>query len=168
MTTTQPEPYTGTFSERVIAWATDRNIIGGSTPRDQFLKLVEEVGELERARDAGDRTGLMDGIGDAAVVLTILEGQYGMPTAFHKLFIIEGNNPPLLKLLGELSTAIQKNHHAEFWGGCHAMYRSLRVIAWNAGMDFDDCCEHAWNEIKDRRGRLENGVFVKEQPAEKP
>jgi hypothetical protein len=29
------------------------------------------------------------------------------------------------------------------------------------GVDFDYCCNEAWTEIKDRKGRMVNGVFVK-------
>ena len=39
----------------------------------------------------------------------------------------------------------------------------LAGMAYMAGMTFEECCEHAWNEIKDRTGHLnEDGVFVKD------
>lgn len=39
----------------------------------------------------------------------------------------------------------------------------LAGIAHMLGMTFEECCEHAWNEIKDRTGHLnEEGVFVKD------
>ena len=34
------------FEANVVKWATARNIIGGTQPKDQVLKLVEEFGEL--------------------------------------------------------------------------------------------------------------------------
>ena len=39
----------------------------------------------------------------------------------------------------------------------------LAGMAHMAGMTFEECCEHAWNEIKDRTGHLnKGGVFVKD------
>jgi NTP pyrophosphatase (non-canonical NTP hydrolase) len=97
---------TKTWTDRVTRWATDRNLIGGSEPRDQMLKLVEEIGELATAIQKKDRLGQIDAIGDCAVVLCIVAAQLGL--------------------------------------------------------SFDECQEAAWSEIKDRRGRLIDGVFVKE------
>jgi NTP pyrophosphatase (non-canonical NTP hydrolase) len=94
------------FTQRVEQWAIARNIIGGSEPRDQMLKLTEEMGELSTAIQKGNLADAQDAIGDCAVVLCILAAQLGM--------------------------------------------------------SFDDCLDAAWDEIKDRRGRLVDGVFVKE------
>ena len=38
----------------------------------------------------------------------------------------------------------------------------LAVICAKRGWSLSDCCEGAWDEIKDRRGRMVDGVFVKE------
>jgi NTP pyrophosphatase (non-canonical NTP hydrolase) len=90
----------------IRAWAHDRNLIDGSTPDRQFLKLSEEVGELAAGLAKGNRLAVIDGIGDAIVVLTILASQVGM--------LIE------------------------------------------------DCIDAAWDEIKDRKGRMQDGVFIKD------
>ena len=40
----------------------------------------------------------------------------------------------------------------------------LAGMAHMAGMTFEQCCERAWNEIKDRTGHLnEDGIFVKDE-----
>lgn len=36
------------------------------------------------------------------------------------------------------------------------------MIAMQLGLKFDDCLDYAYNEIKDRKGKLINGMFVKE------
>lgn len=90
----------------IRGWAHARNLIQGSTTDKQFLKLIEEVGELAAGLARKDSVKVMDGIGDAVVVLTILAEQMG--------FTIEA------------------------------------------------CIEMAWDEIKDRKGRMIDGVFVKE------
>ena len=38
----------------------------------------------------------------------------------------------------------------------------LTIIAKMHDLTIEECIEHAWNEIKDRKGRMVDGVFVKE------
>jgi NTP pyrophosphatase (non-canonical NTP hydrolase) len=90
--------------ELVIRWAEERNLIEGSTPAAQALKLVSEVGELCDNIAKGRDT--KDDLGDILVVLTILCKQ--------------------------------------------------------TGTSIDEVFDVAWNDIKDRKGRMVNGVFVKE------
>ena len=93
--------------EKIRGWAIDRNLIEGSTAQAQFVKLIEEAGELAAAiAKKKDVSEVKDGIGDCVVVLTIIASQYGMA--------------------------------------------------------IEECIDHAWNEIKDRKGRMENGIFIKE------
>jgi NTP pyrophosphatase (non-canonical NTP hydrolase) len=94
---------------KITQWANDRNIIAGSNAKDQFVKLISEIGELSDAISKGDEPAIIDGIGDAIVVLTIIAAQY-------KLSI-------------------------------------------------PDCIDAAYNEIKDRKGVMYNGVFIKADDA---
>ena len=57
---------------KVLRWAEARKIIPNSSSHVQALKLVSEVGELCDALIKKDRDGVIDGIGDALVVLIIL------------------------------------------------------------------------------------------------
>lgn len=88
----------------VLSWANARNLVKGSKPKDQFTKLVSEVGEL--ADNIAKGKDIKDDIGDCMVVLTILAAQ--------------------------------------------------------AGLTLQECYSHAYSEIKDRKGRMVDGVFVKE------
>lgn len=92
--------------EKIRQWAEDRNIIDGATPQAQFVKLIEEIGELAQGMAKSRIEAIKDGIGDAVVVLTILAAQHGLT--------------------------------------------------------IEECAAAAYNEIKDRKGRMVNGVFVKE------
>jgi len=56
----------------VLRWAEARQIIPNSSSQVQALKLVSEVGELCDALIKKDRDGVIDGLGDALVVLIIL------------------------------------------------------------------------------------------------
>jgi NTP pyrophosphatase (non-canonical NTP hydrolase) len=91
----------------IRGWAHDRNIIKGSTPHAQFVKLIEEIGELAEGIAKPGRLDLAaDAIGDSVVVLTLLAEQLGL--------------------------------------------------------SIEDCIEMAWNQIKDRKGQMIDGIFVKE------
>ena len=94
---------------RIEEWGIDRGLISVSSNENskaQMLKLMEEVGETARALAYGDQEGLIDGIGDCVVVLTILAQQCDTSLA--------------------------------------------------------ECIDAAWDEIKDRKGRLEDGLFKKD------
>jgi len=90
--------------QKIVQWHHDRNLIDGSTDKDQFCKLMQEAGELSdnicKGRDVSDD------IGDMIVVL---------------LNIAERN-----------------------------------------GLTLTDCLAKAWDDIKDRKGRMVDGIFVKE------
>lgn len=63
---------------RIRQWASDRNLIKGADSKSQFLKLQSEKGELSAAIVSADKDEIIDGIGDAAVVLTIIAAQNGI------------------------------------------------------------------------------------------
>lgn len=58
----------------VEEWAIDKGIDEAS-PRDQFLKVVEETGEIAAALARSDQDELKDAIGDVVVTLVILSMQ---------------------------------------------------------------------------------------------
>lgn len=88
-----------------IEWGRARNLIDGSTSKDQFCKLMEEAGELSSSICKGRDP--RDDIGDMLVVLI--------------------------------------------------------MIATQNGLTLSECLEHAYDEIKDRKGRMVDGIFVKEE-----
>jgi len=57
-------------------WAYERGLYENGDPKTQALKLVEEVGEIARAVLKDDIDEVIDGIGDAVVVLTNLAELY--------------------------------------------------------------------------------------------
>lgn len=93
--------------EMIRHWGYQRNLIEGTTSSKQLNKLMEEIGELAHGINKNRREEIIDGIGDAVVVLTIMAAQEG-------LFI-------------------------------------------------EDCISMAYEVIKDRKGRMVNGIFVKEE-----
>ena len=59
-------------------WARERGLYDKGDTKTQALKLVEEVGEICRAILKEDHDEVVDGIGDAVVVLTNLAELQGV------------------------------------------------------------------------------------------
>tara|TARA_R100000900_G_scaffold143859_3_gene127307 strand:+ start:3396 stop:3680 length:285 start_codon:yes stop_codon:yes gene_type:complete len=88
----------------IIQWHHDRNLIKGSSDKDQVLKLMQELGELSDSVCKGN--DLKDDLGDMMVVM---------------LNIMERNN-----------------------------------------ITMEECLTVAYDDIKDRKGKMIDGIFVKE------
>lgn len=65
--------------------------------------------------------------------------------------------------MGELADAVIKNDHAALQDAVGDVIVCLVNLCEMSGLDVLDCCESAWHEIKDRKGRMvPGGAFVKE------
>ena len=60
-------------------WAAERGIYEKGDPKTQYIKLMEEAGEVGRAILKQDTNEIVDGIGDMVVVLTNLAELIGVP-----------------------------------------------------------------------------------------
>ena len=80
--TCEPEfarrPRQKTQFDLIREWADERGLYEKGDPKTQALKLVEEVGEICRAILKEDHDEVVDGIGDAVVVLTNLAELQGV------------------------------------------------------------------------------------------
>jgi len=94
----------GEYVNAIIGWHYDRNLIDGSTDKDQFLKLMQEAGELSDNICKGK--DISDDIGDMLVVLI--------------------------------------------------------NIATRNNLGLHECLAKAWDDIKDRKGKMVDGIFIKE------
>ncbi len=64
--------------------------------------------------------------------------------------------------LGELAKAINKGNIEQQKDGIGDTVVTLICISMQLGIDFNECLDYAYNEIKDRKGKMINGIFVKE------
>lgn len=64
--------------------------------------------------------------------------------------------------LGELANAINKGNKADAIDGIGDVMVTLICMSMQLGVDFNECLKIAYNEIKDRKGKMVNGMFVKE------
>ncbi len=65
--------------ECIRMWADERGLYDKGDPKTQYIKLMEETGEIGRAILKNDTEQIIDGIGDAVVVLTNLAELIGVP-----------------------------------------------------------------------------------------
>lgn len=82
--------------------------------------------------------------------------------------LIEGATPQaqMLKLaeeMGEVAAGVARGNEDEILDGIGDMVVVLTILAAQYNMKIEDCIEAAYQEIKDRKGRMENGVFIKEE-----
>jgi NTP pyrophosphatase (non-canonical NTP hydrolase) len=64
---------------------------------------------------------------------------------------------------GELCQAITKNRKkAAVKDSIGDMYVVLTILSLQLGINIEECIEMAYEEIKDRKGKMINGVFIKE------
>lgn len=147
-------------------WAHDRNLIVGSSPDKQILKTFSEVGEL--AGNIIDRKNVADDIGDIGVTLVILAKQLGheIPKPIAYKYIAEEDEVCALALvreIGLLSDLIAKRKPAgEVFQKVASAWEHLQYVAHAMDYEFGMCLDFAYDEIKDRKGRMVDGVFVKE------
>jgi len=143
-----------------------REICGGwglytsSNEQTQLLYAISEAGELAKSIAMNDRDAARDDIGD---ILVCLINAYELGRRHNKLefqadFIANLNSSILAfsDLLNDLGGAILHG------GGYISMCDNLATIASNLMLTIDECIEQAISEIEKRKGKIVNGVFVKE------
>lgn len=69
----------------------------------------------------------------------------------------------LLEELGELSVAYQKKDTKEMIDALGDITVVLTILAMQLGFNLEDCLDQAYKVIEHRKGKIENGMFVKEE-----
>ena len=65
--------------DKIREWANERGLYEKGDAKTQYIKLMEEAGEVGRAILKNDTPEIIDGIGDMVVVLTNLAELVGYP-----------------------------------------------------------------------------------------
>lgn len=134
--------------DRIVQWAHERNLIEGGTVEAQRLKLIEGAGETAAAILRNNRDGIRDGIGDMVVVLVILAEMQGFKHNWD-VAMSYGSDIQLIGWVMEFSDSA-------------FVLDDVATLAHNHNLTLAECLDAAWDEIKDRKGRMVDGVFIKE------
>lgn len=68
----------------------------------------------------------------------------------------------LMEEVGELSAALARSDEYEVVDAIGDIYVVLTILSMQVGYAIEGCVDGAYEEIKDRKGKMINGVFVKE------
>lgn len=151
---------------KVQQWSIDRGLDKADSKK-QMLKLYEEFGELASGIAKGNKEVIKDSIGDVVVVLIILAQQQDIRQNSDFCIIFDHLSindlmPRAAELIGLISLRVRKTND-EIEEYIVRLISCLRTIAKYENLKFEDCLSQAWNEIKDRKGKLIDGVWVKEE-----
>ena len=158
-------------------WAKEREIYKKITSFNQLLKTHEEVGELIKACYDDDRPAIQDAIGD--VMVTLINYCY-----MERIDVLEQINDVLnferkradgkVVLVLSIQDSLTRLMHANFRllgiGGETPFlyfYEIITIIGYLDDIAFlenttlKECLNIAYNEIKNRTGRIINGKFIK-------
>ena len=133
----------------ILNWADERDLLHLKNAPKQQLKLISECGELADAILAQDVFKQKDGIGDIFVVTVILSKQLVEDYDFFTCPF--ASDYPIHKLIEKLITE-ERNK-----------FDKLNSICELLELDLVECCNIAWNEIKNRKGKTINGTFIKDE-----
>ena len=158
-------------------WAKEREIYEQLTPFDELIKTHEEVGELIKACYDNDKPAIQDAIGDVMVTLinycyfkevdfiSIIKKSLERPntTRVSLWFIALEVNRSLNSLIFDeaRNNVFDTLEYVSFT--VHYIMRPLNSIALLEDSSLEECLNIAYNEIKNRTGRIINRKFVKDE-----
>lgn len=155
---------------KVESWARERGL-DKSDPRAQCMKIVEELRELIENALCEDKDEVIDAIGDMQVALIVYclirdiecpetRYQYFFDSHFFDL------NGALLDLtvdLGWIAESYNKQSRFVEKAAIHSTLDRLDAISEAYGVRKEYCLEEAYKVIANRRGKVINDIFAKEE-----
>ena len=63
---------------------------------------------------------------------------------------------------GELSQGMVKGNEEQIKDSIGDIYVVMTILSMQLGLEIEDCVYHAYDEIKDRKGKMVDGIFIKE------
>lgn len=64
--------------------------------------------------------------------------------------------------VGEVAAAIARGDNELLQDAIGDVFVTIVVLSQCSGLDFTECVQLAYNQIKDRKGKLVDGIFIKE------
>lgn len=147
---------------RMVGWGNDRCLLDRRYLMQQNVKLGEELGETALAAANGDWNAMVDGVGDCYVVASIMCAQLGSSITLaredrHTLAATS------VVAFGMVCAAVARGQDEKALEALGDFVNILEAEARTEGINLLDAALSAWETIKDRKGRMVDGVFVREQ-----
>lgn len=162
----------GHFEQLVLDWARERNLLEGTTNLLQCKKLYEESHEL--LCNYLDGNDMEDDIGDILVLLVQMFYRADIECFVRDIKSalesgLRSEVGEFFSSVGDLINTTTTNYIDKEWFGEEDDYewfeRVLNELVFfvnTTDLDLLECCEVAYNDIRDRKGKMINGSFVKE------
>lgn len=143
------------LNDKIIEWLKKHNI-DKLSPDKQYLKILEEVGELARGLLKNDLEAIKDAIGDIYVAFMGLALQLNRSILFTDDYYnrTESVETSLRFVVREVSGEIT-------FTDIGLIFTRLSLLAKNTNLTLKECVDHAYNQIKDRDIKIIEGVAVK-------
>lgn len=162
------------FTANVQQWATERGIYEHSTPDAQALKTLSEIGEMADSIIKGNIDRLKDDIGDTCVCLVNYAAMKGIDLDESAVWDGSEEGEDMDKEISARYVAGLSTVTASLIDGMpkrepentlvYMAFMLALIIAQSNGLGLLDCCTHAWETIKDRKGKMvAGGAFVKDE-----
>lgn len=154
--------------KKIEQWAIDRELDKKATVEAQSIKTAEEMAELIIGISKNNLEVIKDSIGDVFVTLVIgnmidkrldIEEIYNTALEDLNKEIPANKNEQIVCLDRIMEGALTYKYDEDI------IYYTLVAMVGDAriyNLDFLDCVESAYNEIKDRKGKTIDGQFIKE------
>ena len=163
-----------TLNTHIIEWAKERELDSKGTVEAQAIKTVEELSELIKAICKDKKEDIIDSIGDVYVTLVIgnmLDKYIMMDWLQEEMNLLLddkakkacrklGKTDKLDKIAELIQLVLRCKYESYVIKG---VTYQLIEIAYLYKLDFVECVESAYNTIKDRKGKLVNGMYVKSE-----
>ncbi|MEJ7218767.1 MazG-like family protein [Staphylococcus gallinarum] len=153
------------LTQKIEKWAEDRNL-HTADPIKQYDKLIEEFGELMKGINKQDMFMIKDSIGDMYVVMVIM----GVQTGNSVIGLLKDSGVDTLRpkhstyryvhIVAGLARELNKGSY--ILSEIYELNKQLVKTCGEYYLDFTDCVALAYEEIKDRKGKMIDGKFVKE------
>ena len=134
--------------------------------RGQFLKIVEEVGEVSAALCRSDMSELKDGIGDVVVTLIIYAQQHNKNTVIDEIsdlaFSERDGAWHILRIMSGVFN-LANGYDSEIIYRVENIIGDLANLALNHDFDLKECLQAAYDEISGRTGKMRNGIWIKKE-----
>lgn len=153
------------LNAHIIDWAKERELDTKGTVEAQAIKTVEELSELIKAICKDKKEDIIDSIGDVYVTLVIgnmLKRQRELDPMFARRNVIGANKKKsMLRVLANIIDKTLREPYEEQT----ILYtmKDLHIVCKFYNLDFVECVESAYNTIKNRKGKLVNGTYVKDE-----
>jgi NTP pyrophosphatase (non-canonical NTP hydrolase) len=127
--------------------ASDKNIVGGSYPNLSSTVEPYAVQYLFKSN-----------IGTLTEQIQQWSIDRNLQTSDKKSQLVK-----VVEEVGEVAAAIARGDDELLQDAIGDVFVTIVILSQCSGLDFTECVRHAYNEIKDRKGKLVDGIFIKEE-----